>query len=55
MSGPQSPRERQKELYQLAESQSGYFTTKQAVALGYTSNKRIYNAGMGNWRREGRR
>jgi hypothetical protein len=29
-----SPSERQKELYQLAESQSGYFTTKQAATLG---------------------
>lgn len=54
MSGPQSPHERQKELYQLAESQSGYFTTKQANALGYTSNKRIYHIRAGNWIREHR-
>jgi hypothetical protein len=33
------PSERQKELYQLAESQGGYFTAKQAAALGYGSNK----------------
>lgn len=49
-----SPHERQMELYQLAESQSGYFTTKQAAALGYTSSKRIYHVRVGNWIREHR-
>lgn len=50
----QTPFERQKDLYQLAESQSGYFTTKQASALGYASNKRIYHIRAGNWIREHR-
>jgi len=50
----QSPTERQKELYSLAESQSGFFTAKQAEALGYTSNKRIYHVRAGNWVREHR-
>ncbi len=54
MSGSQSPHERHKELYQLAESQNGYFTTKQAAALGYASNKRIYHVRAGNWVREHR-
>ena len=49
-----SPLERQKDLYQLAESQSGYFTAKQAAALGYASNKRIYHVRAGNWVREHR-
>ena len=49
-----SPSERQKELYQLAESQGGYFTTKQAAALGYSSSKRIYHVRAGNWLREHR-
>ena len=49
-----SPSERQKELYQLAESQSGYFTTKQAATLGYASNKRIYHVRAHNWIREHR-
>jgi predicted transcriptional regulator of viral defense system len=49
-----SPNERQKELYQLAESQSGYFTTKQAATLGYASNKRIYHIRARNWVREHR-
>ena len=49
-----SPSDRQRALYQLAESQGGYFTTKQAAALGYTSNKRIYHVRAGNWIREHR-
>jgi predicted transcriptional regulator of viral defense system len=48
------PSERQKELYQLAESQGGYFTAKQAAGLGYASNKRIYHVRAGNWIREHR-
>jgi predicted transcriptional regulator of viral defense system len=54
MSTPASPSERQKELYQLAESQNGYFTTKQAAAFGYASNKRIYHIRARNWIREHR-
>jgi predicted transcriptional regulator of viral defense system len=54
MSTAHSPSERQKELYQLAESQGGYFTTKQAAALGYSSSKRIYHIRVGNWLREHR-
>src|SRR5580704_3772786 len=50
----QSPLERQKDLYQLAEAQSGYFTTKQASTLGYASNNRIYHVRAGNWIREHR-
>jgi predicted transcriptional regulator of viral defense system len=48
------PSERQKELYQLAESQGGYFTAKQAATLGYASNKRIYHVRAHNWIREHR-
>ncbi len=51
---PAPPSERQKELYQLAESQGGYFTAKQAAALGYASNKRIYHVRAHNWIREHR-
>src|SRR4051812_25769048 len=50
----QSPAERHTDLYRLAESQSGYFTAKQAEALGYGSNKRIYHVQAGNWVREHR-
>jgi predicted transcriptional regulator of viral defense system len=49
-----SPLDRQNDLYELAESQSGYFTAKQAAALGYASNKRIYHVRAGNWVREHR-
>ena len=52
MRGIPSSRERQAELYQLAESQGGYFTTKQAAAFGYTSGTRIYHVRAGNWVRE---
>ena len=54
MRPPRTPSERQRDLYRLAESQGGYFTTKQAEALGYTSNKRIYHVRAGNWIREHR-
>jgi|SRR6185437_16185968 len=50
----QTPLERRKDLYAVAESQNGYFTTKQASALGYASNKRIYHLRAGNWIREHR-
>lgn len=54
MHTPSPHSERQKELYQLAESQGGYFTAKQAAALGYASNKRIYHVRAHNWIREHR-
>ena len=50
----QTSNERQKELYQVAEAQGGYFTTKQAASLGYASNKRAYHVQVGNWLREHR-
>ncbi len=50
----QMPNERQKELYRIAETQGGYFTTKQAASLGYASNKRVYHVQAGNWLREHR-
>jgi predicted transcriptional regulator of viral defense system len=52
MSRLRSSTKRQWELYQLAESQGGYFTTKQASAIGFTSSKRIYHVRAGNWIRE---
>jgi predicted transcriptional regulator of viral defense system len=50
----QTSNERQKELYQIAEVQGGYFTAKQAASLGYASNKRAYHVQAGNWVREHR-
>lgn len=49
-----SPSDRQRNLYHLAESQGGYFTTKQAASVGYQSNKRNYHVRAGNWVREHR-
>lgn len=49
-----SPSENQKRLYELAEVQGGYFTSKQAECLGYRANKRNYHVGAGNWIRESR-
>ncbi len=48
------PLERRKDLYRIAQSQGGYFTAKQAAALGYASNKRIYYVRAGNWSRKHR-
>ncbi len=50
----QTPSERQKDLYQLAEAQGGYFTAKQAASFGYAGNKRAYHVQAGNWLREHR-
>jgi len=44
----------QRDLYQIAEGQGGYFTAKQAASLGYTASKRNYHVGAGNWVREHR-
>lgn len=49
-----SPSENQKHLYELAEVQGGYFTSKQAESFGYRANKRNYHVGAGNWIRESR-
>jgi len=39
-------------LTTLAASQGGYFTSKQAAAIGYTAPKRNYHVQVGNWVRE---
>jgi hypothetical protein len=39
-------------LVTLAASQGGYFTSKQAAAIGYTAPKRNYHVHVGNWARE---
>lgn len=41
-------------LTTLAASQGGYFTSKQAAAIGYTAPKRNYHVQVGNWVRERR-
>ena len=41
-------------LTTMAASQGGYFTSKQAAAIGYTAPKRNYHVHVGNWVRERR-
>lgn len=41
-------------LVRLATSQGGFFTSKQAAAIGYTAPKRNYHVHAGNWVRERR-
>ncbi len=45
---------RQRDLFDIAQEQGGYFTAKQAAKLGYTASKRNYHVGVGNWVREHR-
>jgi hypothetical protein len=41
-------------LYEMAETQQGYFTAKQAKAAGYAENTHPYHVQAGNWIREHR-
>ncbi len=41
-------------LTKMAAVQGGYFTSKQAAAIGYTAPKRNYHVHVGNWVRERR-
>lgn len=41
-------------LYDIAESQQGLFTTKQAKAAGFAENTHPYHVRVGNWIREHR-
>ena len=45
-------RESAKRLYEVAESQQGLFTTKQAKAAGFAENTHPYHVQAGNWIRE---
>ena len=52
MAGPRTPAHRR--LYDIAESQQGFFTTKQAKAAGFAENTHPYHVRVGNWIREHR-
>jgi len=43
-----------KRLYEIAEDQQGFFTTKQAKAAGFAENTHPYHVQAGNWIREHR-
>ena len=50
----QSHREASRQLFEFAEQQQGYFTTKQAKAAGFAENTHPYHVQVGNWIREHR-
>lgn len=44
-------RDREQKLYDIASSQQGYFTSKQASASGYSRRLQNYHVSTGNWKR----
>jgi predicted transcriptional regulator of viral defense system len=50
----QSHREASRRLFEFAEHQQGFFTTKQAKAAGFAENTDPYHVQVGNWIREHR-
>jgi predicted transcriptional regulator of viral defense system len=48
----QSHREASRRLFEIAEEQQGFFTTKQAKAAGFAENTHPYHVQVGNWIRE---
>ena len=47
---PRNPARRN--LFEIAEAQSGFFTTKQAKAAGFAEKTHPYHVKAGNWTRE---
>ncbi len=47
-------KEAARRLYEVAESQEGFFTTKQAKTAGFAENTHPYHVQVGNWIREHR-
>jgi predicted transcriptional regulator of viral defense system len=45
----QERKEAAKRLYETAEGQQGFFTTKQAKAMGFAENTHPYHVQAGNW------
>ena len=50
----QSHRDASRRLFEVAEQQQGFFTTKQAKAAGFAENTHTYHVQVGNWVREHR-
>src|SRR6266849_10026921 len=50
----QSHREASRRLFEYAQEQQGFFTTKQARAAGFAENTHPYHVQVGNWFREHR-
>lgn len=51
---PRDHRTAQRRLFEIAEGQQGFFTTKQAKAAGFAENTHPYHVQAGNWIREHR-
>ena len=51
---PRNHREAQRRLFEVAEGQQGFFTAKQAKAVGFAENTHPYHVQVGNWIREHR-
>jgi predicted transcriptional regulator of viral defense system len=49
-----SYKETEKRLYETAQAQQGYFTTKQATRAGFAEKTHAYHIRVGNWIREHR-
>ena len=47
-----SPREAERRLFEIADTQQGYFTAKQAIAAGYSEKNHAFHVHSGNWIRE---
>lgn len=45
---------RARQLFEIADTQAGYFTAQQAHAAGYSQQLQAYNARVANWHRVGR-
>jgi hypothetical protein len=50
----QSHRQASRRLFEIAEQQQGFFTTKQAKGAGFAENTHPYHVQVGNWIREHR-
>jgi hypothetical protein len=51
---PRHHRDAQRRLFEVAEGQQGFFTSKQAKAAGFAENTHSYHVQAGNWIREHR-
>ena len=51
---PGSYKEAARRLHQIAQSQQGFFTTKQAIRAGFAETTHSYHVNVGNWIRERR-
>lgn len=48
---PGDRRQRRRDLFRLASTQSGYFTAAEGLKLGYTYQAQKYHVDAGNWQR----